>query len=264
MGQKEKFDFNIAHTPGNSSRGILVIMENLEGYCCKYENLEKDTQRQTQRHRQRDMYTIKRSNLTFSWSFEEECGRASMATEENHREGDLVELTKEPLNLKKYVDAVRHPSAGAIATFSGTTRDNFHGRPVLTLEYEAYEPMAARQIRMILSSARSRWSLMSVAAAHRIGTVPISEESVIVAVSAVHRGDAINACHFVIDEIKASVPVWKKEVYADGEVWKENAEFFANKDALVSGPDVPMHMTRTAPCCQKRSALEVGECTDSS
>lgn len=150
--------------------------------------------------------------------------------EQDEEKAWLVEITEEPLKLSRYVEAVRDARAGAIATFSGTTRDNFEGRPVLRLEYEAYEPMAGRQIRSILLEARRRWAqIVSMAAAHRIGPVPISEDSVIVAVSAVHRSDAFNACHFVIDEIKASVPIWKKELYADGSAWKENAEFFAHR-----------------------------------
>lgn len=148
-----------------------------------------------------------------------------------------MEIASEPLDLNKYVKAVRDPRAGAIATFSGTTRDTFEGREVLQLEYEAYVPMAARQIQAICQAARARWSLVSLAAAHRIGIVPIGEESVFVAVSSVHRADALQACHFVIDEIKASVPIWKKEVYSDGQVWKENTEFFAKKDFEVGNPN---------------------------
>eukprot|EP00249_Psilotum_nudum_P006827 c20091_g1_i1 orf=395-934(-) len=142
---------------------------------------------------------------------------------------DLVEISHQPLDLIKYINAVKNPGAGAVATFAGTTRDSFGNRQVLELQYEAFVPMAYRQLRAICKDARKLWSLISVAVAHRVGVVPIGEESVFVAASSVHRKDALEACHYIIDEIKASVPIWKKEVYVDGEVWKENAEFAGEK-----------------------------------
>ncbi|KAJ6805346.1 putative molybdopterin synthase catalytic subunit [Iris pallida] len=144
-------------------------------------------------------------------------------------EEDLVEIVEEPLDPARYTDHVRSASAGAIATFEGTTRDTFEGKRVVELRYEAYAPMAARQIRSICASARRRWGLVGLAVGHRVGTVAAGEASVYVAASSVHRAEALEACRFVIDEVKASAPVWKKEVYENGEVWKENREFFANK-----------------------------------
>ncbi|KAL4205272.1 hypothetical protein AMTRI_Chr01g113750 [Amborella trichopoda] len=146
---------------------------------------------------------------------------------------DLVEIIEDaPLDLTKYINHVRNPSSGAIATFSGTTRDSFNGKRVLELRYEAYIPMAIRELRSICSSARSKWKIKSIALAHRLGVVPVGEDSVFVAASSVHRIDALNACKFLIDEIKARVPIWKKEVYENGEVWKENSEFFLKKFGL--------------------------------
>ncbi|KAJ7297638.1 hypothetical protein O6H91_Y044200 [Diphasiastrum complanatum] len=138
----------------------------------------------------------------------------------------MVEIVEHPLEPSKYIDAVRSPRAGAIATFMGTTRDTFEEQQVLELQYEAYIPMALFQLRKICQAARTRWPLIGVAMAHRVGVVPIGEESVFVAVSSVHRRDALQACEFAIDEIKATVPIWKKEIYTNGEVWKENKEFF--------------------------------------
>ena len=142
---------------------------------------------------------------------------------------DLIEIidpSAPKLDLAKYTDHVRSPAAGAIATFEGTTRDTFNGKRVLELRYESYVPMARRQVGSILASARSKWCLTRIAVAHRLGVVPVGEASVFVAVSAVHRAEALEACRFVIDEVKATVPIWKKEVYENGEVWKENKEFF--------------------------------------
>ncbi|CAN6243019.1 unnamed protein product [Urochloa humidicola] len=141
---------------------------------------------------------------------------------------DLIEIVEEGsgrLDIVRYVDHVRDLSAGAIATFEGTTRDHFAGRRVVELRYEAYAAMARRRLGGILAEARSRHALRRLAVAHRLGPVPAGEASVFVAASVTHRADAMEACRYVIDELKASVPIWKKEVYDDGEVWKENREF---------------------------------------
>ncbi|XP_066329323.1 molybdopterin synthase catalytic subunit-like [Miscanthus floridulus] len=148
------------------------------------------------------------------------------AAAEEHE--DLIEIVEEGsgrLDITRYVDHVRDLSAGAIATFEGTTRDHFAGRRVVELRYEAYAAMARRRLAAILREARSRHALRRLTVAHRLGPVPAGEASVFVAASATHRADAMEACRYVIDELKASVPIWKKEVYDDGEVWKENREF---------------------------------------
>ena len=150
---------------------------------------------------------------------------------------DLVEILDEGsgrLDIVRYVDHVRDLAAGAIATFEGTTRDHFAGRRVVELRYEAYSAMARRRLEAILREARAAHALRRLAVAHRLGPVPAGEASVFVAASAVHRADAMEACRYVIDEIKASVPIWKKEVYDDGEVWKENREFFDRTDAAAT------------------------------
>ncbi|KAK9949296.1 hypothetical protein M0R45_004828 [Rubus argutus] len=97
--------------------------------------------------------------------------------------------------------------------------------------------MAIRCMKSICSSARSSWNLVSIAVAHRLGPVSVGKTSVFIAVSSVHRVDALDACKFVIDEIKASVPIWKKEVYGNGEVWKENSEFLERRKSCC-GPKV--------------------------
>ncbi|KAE8673643.1 Molybdopterin synthase catalytic subunit [Hibiscus syriacus] len=151
----------------------------------------------------------------------------------NSEERTLVEILDEnKIDLAKYINYVSVPEAGAIATFSGTTRDTFEGKTVVELRYEAYVPMAIRNLKSICYSARSSWDLRSIAVVHRLGTVPVGETSVFVAVSATHRADALDACKFLIDELKASVPIWKKEVYSNGEVWKENAEFLERRSEL--------------------------------
>ncbi|XP_071722983.1 molybdopterin synthase catalytic subunit-like [Rutidosis leptorrhynchoides] len=182
-------------------------------------------------------------------------------------EKDLVEILSEniPIDLVKYINHVRAPLAGAIATFSGTTRDTFDGKQVVELRYEAYVPMAVRCIKAICSSARSSWDLHSIAVAHRLGPVPVGETSVFVAISSVHRGDGLDACKFVIDELKASVPIWKKEVYTNGEVWKENSEFMDRrlefgKTGCVSKDD-KVEKNRKTCCGSKVKVADANQTT---
>lgn len=149
-------------------------------------------------------------------------------------EKTLIEILEEnnPIDIVKYINFVRAPECGAIATFSGTTRDTFDGKAVVELRYEAYVPMAIRCIKSICSSAREMWNLNLIAVAHCLGPVPVGETSIFIATSSVHRVDALDACKYLIDELKASVPIWKKEVYANGEVWKENSEFLERRSEI--------------------------------
>jgi MoaE-MoaD fusion protein len=133
--------------------------------------------------------------------------------------GGAFLLSDEPLSLERVVDEVRDPEAGAIATFSGTTRAASRGRSVLRLEYEAYEGMAENVMREIAAGLRARYNVTDVAIHHRIGTVGIGETSVVIAVSAPHRAEALAACRDAIDALKERVPLWKKEFYEGGEEW---------------------------------------------
>ena len=128
-------------------------------------------------------------------------------------------LSDEPLSLERVVDEVRSDEAGAIATFTGTTRVHSRGRTVTHLDYEAYEGMAERVMAEIAESLRTRYSLTGIAIHHRVGRVSIGETSVVIAVSAPHRQDALAACKDAIDELKERVPLWKKETYEGGEEW---------------------------------------------
>jgi len=133
--------------------------------------------------------------------------------------GGAFLLSDEPLSLDRVIDEVRSDEAGAIATFTGTTRIQSRGRTVTHLEYEAYEGMAEKVMSELAESLASRYDLTGVAIHHRIGRVAIGETSVVIAVSAPHRGDALAACKDAIDELKERVPLWKKEVYEGGEEW---------------------------------------------
>ena len=131
----------------------------------------------------------------------------------------MFRVTQEPLNLQALVDYVTDPEAGAIVTFIGTTRNHNEGRRVISLDYEAYPEMAEKELKRLGEEAKRRWSIQRMAIVHRLGRVEISEPSVVIAVAAAHRDDAFQACRFAIEEIKKSVPIWKKEVYEGGEVW---------------------------------------------
>ncbi len=131
----------------------------------------------------------------------------------------MFRVTDKPINLQELVDWVGDPAAGAIATFIGTTRNNNEGRKVIALDYDGYPEMAEKELRRIGADAQTKWPICKMAIVHRLGPVQITEASVIIAVSAGHRDAAFAACRFAIEEIKKTVPIWKKEVYEGGEVW---------------------------------------------
>ena len=133
--------------------------------------------------------------------------------------GGSFRLSAEPLSLDGVVDEVRSERAGAIATFVGTTRVESRGRTVEHLEYEAYEGMAENVMAELAASLKQRYALCEVAIHHRTGRVEIGDASVVIAVSAPHRQDALAACKDAIDTLKEQVPLWKKEVYEGGEEW---------------------------------------------
>jgi len=133
-------------------------------------------------------------------------------------------LTPEPIEIDPIRRAVQRPEAGAVLVFEGITRNHHEGREVMRLEYEAYPGMAEAEMAKIGEQVRQKWPGSRVAMAHRIGVVPIGEASVVIVTSAPHRDEAYAASRFAIDALKMAVPIWKKEVYQDGSVWKNNAE----------------------------------------
>jgi molybdopterin synthase catalytic subunit/molybdopterin converting factor small subunit len=133
--------------------------------------------------------------------------------------GGAFRLSEQPLDLAGLVAEVADERVGAIATFLGTTRVQSRGRTVLHLEYEAYEGMAEQVMADIAEELRGRYDLYAIAMHHRVGRVGIGETSVAIAVSAVHRHEALAACHEAVDALKELVPLWKKEVYEGGEEW---------------------------------------------
>jgi len=131
-------------------------------------------------------------------------------------------LTRDPIDPAGLAGAVATPADGAVATFTGIVRDNQDGRTVRYLEYEAHEVMAPQVLAGLVDQARARWPIGRVEIRHRLGRLEIGDISVAIAVAAPHRAEAIEACHWLIDTLKAEVPIFKKEHYADGESWVED------------------------------------------
>ncbi len=136
----------------------------------------------------------------------------------------MHEIVSDPIDINDLLARVASPRAGGIATFLGVVRDNSLGRKVLYLFYEAYPPMAIKEMERVEAAVRERWEIEAIAITHRVGRLEIGEASVAIAVSSPHRREAIEACHFAIDRLKQTVPVWKKEYWEGGEVWIENAQ----------------------------------------
>lgn len=134
----------------------------------------------------------------------------------------IITITREPLDRNALIAAVEHASVGGIVVFEGVVRDNARGKQVRYLEYDVYPEMAVAKIREIISEAEQRWGVQRVAVAHRVGRLEIGEASVIIVVAAPHRGEAFDACRYIIDTLKTSVPIWKKEVATSGEEWVES------------------------------------------
>ena len=133
----------------------------------------------------------------------------------------LYRIVDQPLDPQEAIRAVSGPDRGAIAVFIGTTRDHQGGRPVRFLEYQAYVAMAEVVMREIGGEIVARFGTPHLAMLHRVGRVEIGEPSVVVAVAAAHRREALAACAHAIDRLKQDVPIWKKEHYADGAAWIE-------------------------------------------
>lgn len=137
----------------------------------------------------------------------------------NSNEKISILLTNDPLQVKAVVKTVQSNRAGAIDVFIGTVRNNTQQRVVERLDFEAYETMAVTEMEKLAKQACERWPVEKIAICHRNGTLQIGDIAVIIAVSTPHRQAAFEACKFVIDTLKQTVPIWKKEVFDNGEVW---------------------------------------------
>ena len=128
----------------------------------------------------------------------------------------MIHLTDQPIDTTALIESARHPEAGAVVLFLGTTRELTEGRQTVALDYEAYREMAEPQLADLESEARRRWPVIECTIVHRLGRVPPTEASVAIVVSTPHRADAFAAGQWLIDSLKRDVPIWKREQWADG------------------------------------------------
>ncbi len=133
----------------------------------------------------------------------------------------MFEITTEPLDPQRLVDAVRRDECGAITLFYGVVRNENLGRAVRYLEYDAYPEMAIKKMKGVAAEVRAKFAVAEVGILHRIGRLEVGETSLLVAVSSAHRKEAFEACHYAVDRVKQTVPIWKREVWDDGSEWIE-------------------------------------------
>ncbi|MBO0723228.1 MAG: molybdenum cofactor biosynthesis protein MoaE [Blastocatellia bacterium] len=135
---------------------------------------------------------------------------------------DIFEITRETIDKQELEQRILRGAAGALVTFDGVVRDQTGGRRVTSLQYEAYVPMAVKEMRRIGDEIRQRWPEVDrIGIIHRFGELKVSESSVVIAITSPHRRVAFEACHYAIDRLKQTVPIWKKEIFEDGEEWVE-------------------------------------------
>ncbi len=144
-----------------------------------------------------------------------------------------VEMTRAVIDSAALVEAIKAGTDGAVCVFDGIVRNNTRGRTTLYLDYEAYEAMALTQMRGLAREALTRYGVRDVALVHRLGHLEVGESSVLVVVASAHRGAAFDACRWLIDTLKKTVPIWKKEHFIDGAVWADGEPF---PDEIVSVP----------------------------
>ncbi len=131
----------------------------------------------------------------------------------------VITLTDQPLDINQITQLAHSPDAGAVNVFVGTVRANTQAKKVMRLEYEAYEPMAVSEIQKIVDVAKLKWPVKKIAVSHRVGILTVGEVAVVVAVATPHRKESFEACQFIIDSLKQTVPIWKKEIFEGGEEW---------------------------------------------
>jgi molybdopterin synthase catalytic subunit len=146
-----------------------------------------------------------------------------------------VEITDARIDAEAIVAAIKAGSDGAVCVFDGIVRDNTRGRKTLHLDYEAYREMALEQMRGLADEAVARFGVREVAMVHRLGRLVVGETSVLIVVASAHRAQAFEACRWLIDTLKKTVPIWKKETFVDGAVWADGEAFPEELAAVARG-----------------------------
>ena len=148
----------------------------------------------------------------------------SGGSEENNA-GENVKIVQQPIRTEAVLEGIKSGGDGAVCVFDGIVRNNTHGRQTLHLDYEAYEEMALRQMQQLRTEAMARFAVREIAILHRLGRLTVGETSVLIVVASAHRGAAFDACRWVIDTLKKTVPIWKHEHFVDGAVWSDGEPF---------------------------------------
>jgi molybdopterin synthase catalytic subunit/sulfur carrier protein ThiS len=151
--------------------------------------------------------------------------RAADSLDESAPEPVEIALTRERIDAEKLVAEAKQGEDGAVVVFDGIVRNNTRGRRTLYLDYEAYEEMALKQMRQLGAEAKERFKVRQVTMVHRLGRLEVGETSVLIVVASAHRAQAFEACRWLIDTLKQTVPIWKKETFADGAVWAAGDPF---------------------------------------
>ena len=146
---------------------------------------------------------------------------------------ELIAIVRDRINTEAILEAVKASGDGAVCLFDGIVRDNTRGRKTLHLDYEAYEEMALKQMHGLRAEAIEKFKVREVAVVHRLGRLAIGETSVLIAVASAHRGAAFEACRWLVDTLKKTVPIWKREQFADGAVWTDGEPFPAELTGLA-------------------------------
>jgi molybdopterin synthase catalytic subunit len=160
-------------------------------------------------------------------------GMSAIQPAEKRRHAAVV---REPIDTQALLRGIKRPEDGAAIVFEGVVRDNTCGRRTLYLDYEAYEAMALKQMEALAEQALSEFKIRDVAIVHRLGRLEIGETSVVILVASAHRGPAFEACRWLIDTLKRTVPIWKKEYFEDGAVWADGEPFPAEIPRAEGSP----------------------------
>jgi molybdopterin synthase catalytic subunit/molybdopterin converting factor small subunit len=152
-------------------------------------------------------------------------GGANAETATKFQSGKRCRITRDKIDQQQIMDEIKHAEDGAVSVFDGIVRDHSRGRKTLYLDYQAYEEMALKQMEELAESALANYKIRDVRMVHRLGRLEISESSIFIAVAAAHRAPAMDACRWLIDTLKKTVPIWKKEYFEDGAVWADGEPF---------------------------------------
>ena len=165
---------------------------------------------------------------------EKQTSNASQRTSDSADDCFLISVATSLPSLKSINAFLTHPACGAISTFSGTTRNNFNGKVVTSLSYEGYVPMAIKELTKLCHEAKKQFGVEKIVAVHLLGDCPVGEVSVILGSCGAHRKETIRCTEYLIDELKARVPIWKKEIYeGDESAWKESVEWHEGRRQRV-------------------------------